>query len=82
MARYQIRTRDDKGIGDVIDEMARKAWEILKAWDVFLETEQHTYEAFRSQVRRAIVPYIKTYKLCGLSNICLDEVTSGPWSSE
>ena len=82
MARYQIRTRDQKSIEDVIDEMAAKAWEILKAWDVFLEIHQDSYQPFRYALRGAMAPYLRTYRLCGLSNICLDEVTAGPWASE
>lgn len=82
MARYQLRTRDKKGIEDVIDEMAAKTWEVLKAWDVFLEVHQDNYQLFRYALRAAMAPYLRSYRLCGLSNICLDEVTPGPWASE
>jgi hypothetical protein len=82
MARYQIRTRDEKQIEDVIDEMAINAWQVLKAWEVFQGIHENSYQPFRHALKIAVAPYLHTYKLCGLSNICLDGVIAGPWASD
>lgn len=84
MARYQIRTPENMELEDVVDQMASCAWGVLKAWDAFLpgKVTENAYKQFREAIREALDPCVKTYRLCGLSNICVDEVKSTPWSAE
>jgi hypothetical protein len=84
MARYQIRTPVEKVIEDVVNEMTEKAWEILKTWNPsdFTRASDVDFYLFRNRVRRCMSGRVKTYKLCGLSNVCLDEVTSTPWAED
>jgi hypothetical protein len=81
MPRYQIRTPDEEVIEDVIGSLSGTTWRILKAWDVFeAGTSSKDFENFHRAISRQIDPYIKTYRLCGLSNICLDEAEKTEWS--
>jgi hypothetical protein len=82
MARYQIRTPVEKVIEDVVNEMATKAWGLLKTWNPsdFAQASDTDFRLFRDGIRRCMSGRVKTYKLCGLSSICLDEVTSTPWA--
>jgi hypothetical protein len=84
MARYQIRTPVEKDMEDVVNEMTEKAWEILKTWNPsdFTRASDVDFYAFCNRVRRFLSGRVKTYKLCGLSNVCLDEVTSTPWAED
>jgi len=81
MARYQIRAPENVVIEDIIRSMAEKSWEILTAWKVFaVETDAENFQLFRKALYGHIVPFVRSYKLCGLSNICLDESGDTPWS--
>ncbi len=83
MARYQIRTPENKELEDIIQTMATKSWEILKAWNAFQrETTQENFEEYRRTLYLQMVPFVRAYKLCGLSNICVDELRSTPWAPE
>jgi hypothetical protein len=84
MARYQIRTPENMELEDVVEQMATCAWGVLKAWDAFLpdRASEDASKRFREAIRLTLDPCVKTYKLCGLSNICVDEVKSTPWSQE
>lgn len=84
MARYQIRTPENMALEDVVDQMATCAWGVLKAWDAFLPeaATEKNYEVFHKAIHDNLDPCVKTYRLCGLSNICVDEVKSTPWSQE
>lgn len=84
MARYQIRTPENVTVEDVIHQMASCAWSVLRAWDAFLPSQatDTAFKHFEDGIRITLDPCIKTYKLCGLSNICLEEVKSTPWSAE
>lgn len=84
MARYQIRTPIEKVIDDVVNELAEKAWGFLKTWNSsdFAEASETDFRLFRDGVRRCMSDRVKTYKLCGLSNVCLDELTATPWAEE
>lgn len=84
MARYQIRTPEKMELEDVVEQMATCAWGVFKAWDAFLPDKGNdsAYQQFREAIRATLDPCVKTYRLCGLSNICVDEVKSTPWSQE
>jgi len=70
-------------IDDVIGLMASKAKEVLEAWNLFDSklSDEH-YNLFRKEIRDTIAPYVTTYKLCGISSVCLDQARSTPWSFE
>lgn len=82
MARYQIRTPEHVILEDVVEQLASGAWKVLSAWHAFdpdcLNTK--TFKQFRDAIRETLEPSVKTFKLCGLSNICLDGVKGTPWS--
>jgi hypothetical protein len=81
MARYQLRTHENQVLEDVIQIMAAKTWGIIQAWEVFQQKpDADQYEKFYKAIYRRIVPNFRTYKLCGYSNICLDEAISTPWT--
>ena len=82
-ARYQIRTPADQVIDDVIGLMAARAKEVLEAWDVFdTKLSVQDYDRFRKEIRNILLPYVKSYKLCGVSSICLDQTRSTSLSPE
>jgi hypothetical protein len=73
MARFQVRTGADQVIEDVIDLMASRAKEILEAWNVFqTDLSDKNYITFKNAIHNNLKPYVKSYKLCGVSSICLD----------
>ncbi|MCI0417054.1 hypothetical protein L0222_30155 [bacterium] len=81
MSRYQLRIHEDQVLKDVIQIMAAKTWGILLAWQVFRkEPEPKDFDDFRRSIYLDMVPFVKSYKLCGYSNICLDEAESTPWA--
>jgi len=81
MARYQIRTPENIVIEDILRTLAEKSWEILKAWKVFaVDPDAKTFETFSKALYGHIIPFVRSYKLCGLSNICLDATGDAPWS--
>jgi len=83
MTRYQIRAPENEVIEDIIKTMAIKAWEILKAWNVFqAEPSPQHFERFHQSIYTRMAPFVKSYKLCGLSNICLDEFSSTPLAAK
>lgn len=81
MARYQIRTPDY--LEDIITRMAEQSWLTLRTWGI-MEDDGTTrdFSEFRAAIRDAIAERVRTYKLCGLSNICTDHLESTPWSSK
>jgi len=81
MARFQIRTPEHEILEDIVRAMAEKSWEILKAWKVFeTEPDAEIHKTFNSALVTHVVPFVRSYKLCGLSNICLDSTGQGPWA--
>jgi hypothetical protein len=81
MARYQIRTHENQVIEDVIQIMAAKTWGILIAWEVFRkEPTEKDYSDFHQSIFLRMVPFVRSYKLCGFSNICLDETRGTSWA--
>jgi hypothetical protein len=83
MSRFQVRTPADQVIDDVIELMAARAKEVLEAWNVFSSNlSAEDYRLFKSTIRKGLIPHIKSYKLCGISNICLDHTRTTSWSPE
>ena len=83
MVRYQVRTPADQVIDDVIDLMAGRAKEVLDAWNVFSSNlSDQDYKLFKAAIRNTLVPHVKSYKLCGVSNICVDHTKSTSISPE
>jgi hypothetical protein len=80
MARYQLRTTEY--LEDIITEMAEQGWKTLKTWSVLGPTEEKDFRSFRTAVRDAMEERTRTFKLCGLSNICIDHLKSTPWSPD
>ena len=81
MARYQIRTPENQIVEDVIDTLAETTWRILKAWDVFIADEaSKDFESFHAAISSEIGPHVRTYRLCGYSNICLDQAEKTEWA--
>lgn len=81
MARYQIRTPDY--LEDIITRMAEQSWLTLRTWGVMEEDgTTRDFTDFRAAIRDAIAARVRTYKLCGLSNVCTDHLKSTPWSPE
>ena len=81
MPRYQIRVQEHQVLEDITEMMATKTWGILIAWQVFLKEPQSIdFENFHKSIDLHMRPSIKSYKLCGYSNICLDETRSTPWA--
>jgi hypothetical protein len=81
MARYQIRTPDY--LEDIITSMAEQSWLTLRTWGI-LEDDGTTrdFTEFRAAIRDAFAARVRTYKLCGLSNVCTDHLKSTSWSPE
>jgi hypothetical protein len=81
MARYQIRTPDY--LEDIITRMAEQSWLTLRTWQIMEEdgTTRDLTE-FRTAIRDAIAARVRTYKRCGVSNVCTDHLKSTPWSPE
>lgn len=83
MARYQIRTPENCLLEDVVERMAEKSWEVLEAWNVFRRpSTQEDIRHFKLATHQALEPYIRTYKLCGVSNVCSEKLQSTPWAFE
>ena len=81
MARYQIRTPDNQNIEDMIDTLAETTWRILRAWDVFVAgTDSKDFKKFHRAISHQIDPQVRVYRLCGYSNICLDEAEKTEWA--
>ena len=77
MERYQVRTPADQVIENVIELMAARAKEVLEAWDVFSsKLSEEQYKFFKTAIRNSMIPHVKGYKLCGVSNICVDHAKS------
>jgi hypothetical protein len=81
MARYQIRTPDY--LEDIITKMTEQSWLSLRTWGI-LEEDGTTqdFAEFRAAIRDVIAARVRTYKLCGLSNVCTDHLKSTSWSPE
>jgi hypothetical protein len=83
MSRFQVRTPADQVIDDVINLMAARAKEVLEAWNVFSSNlSSDEYRLFQDAIRRSLIPHVKSYKLCGVSNICVDHTRTTSWSPE
>jgi hypothetical protein len=83
MSRFQVRISADQVIDDVIDLMAARAKEVLEAWNVFSSSlSAEDYRLFKNAIRKSLIPHIKSYKLCGVSNICVDHTRTTSWSPE
>jgi hypothetical protein len=83
MARYQIRTPENMTINDVIFAMNARAREVLQAWNFFESSPSgDDWDHLSSTIRGYLDLYVKNYKLCGISSICLDHVKSTPWSPD
>ena len=82
MSRYQIRTPEKKALEDVLQEMASAAWDAVSKDIDVQEVSPSDRAVFFRSVTQAILPYVRTFRLCGLSNICLDEVYSAPLSAQ
>jgi hypothetical protein len=83
MARYQIRTPEQLTINDVVLTMNTRAREVLQAWNFFQSPpSMDEWDHLSSIIRGYFDLYVKTYKLCGISSICLDHVKSTPWSPD
>lgn len=81
MARYQLRVQEHLVLEDIIQIMASKTWGILLAWKVFQQEPQaKDFDDFHKSIYLDMLPFIKSYKLCGYSNICLDEAGTTPWA--
>lgn len=81
MARYQIRTPDY--LEDIVTRMAEQSWLTLRTWQI-MEEDGNTrdFSEFRRAIHNAFDGRVRTYKLCGLSNVCTDHLESTPWSPE
>lgn len=82
MSRYQIRTPEEKALEDVLNEMVAAGWEAARPHLKVNPPNVKDREAFSKSIFNTIMPYVRTFRLCGLSNICLDEVYSAPLSKE
>lgn len=81
MARYQIRTPDY--LEDIITRMAEQSWLTLRTWGIMEEDgTTRDFSDFRAAIRDALAERVRTYELCGLSNVCTDHLKSTPWSPE
>jgi hypothetical protein len=80
MSRYQIRAPEEKALEDILNEMVSAAWDAAGAYLDLTRVTAQNLETFRKTIHQAVMPYIRTYRLCGLSNICLDEVHVAPLS--
>jgi hypothetical protein len=83
MARYQIRTPENMVLEDVIVQMSKQVTEVLQAWKFFQVPSHEEWEHLATGVIREYFHlYVKSYRLCGISNICLDHLKTTPWSPE
>jgi hypothetical protein len=80
MARYQIRT--EEYLEDIITKMADHSWLSLRTWQILeFDGTSHDFINFRNSIRDAIAERVRTYKLCGVSDVCSDHVKSTQWSA-
>jgi hypothetical protein len=80
MARYQLRTPDY--LEDIITEMAQQGLKTLKIWTGLKNTDDKEFRTFRKAIRNAMEERIRTFRLCGLSNICTEHLRSTEWSHD
>ena len=85
MARYQIRIPEGMEIEDFIHELTAKSWQLLTqvsqgiSWPA---KKDDLFHAYQESIKEAFVPLVKAYKLCGLSNICSEELDTTELSLE
>jgi hypothetical protein len=81
MARYQIRTPANIFIDDIIVGMIAKAKEALNE-SHFFDTSPSARDWCRAMkvLNHHAELYIKSYKLCGVSSICLDHAKKTSWA--
>lgn len=85
MPRYQIRIPEGMEIEDFINELSAKAWQMLSTApeNVTLPAQKDDiYREFRAKVMDTFVPVVKSFRLCGLSNICSEKIESTELSLE
>ena len=84
MARYQIRGFDNLTLEDVIEEMAGKGWDDVKDFmDLqHMHAPLKDYRRFQNAVYRAVMPFIRSYRLCGNFPICTEPVRKGENNSD
>lgn len=84
MGRYQVRIPEALDFDAMLGRMAGHCIEILKAWDLFdpSKISAASYGELDRCIRETIVPYVKTYKLCGVSNICSDHLQTTNWVND
>lgn len=79
MPRYQIRIPEGMEIEDFIHELSAKAWQMLTVAPEKLSLppqKDDVYQQFRKKVLDCFVPVVKSFRLCGLSNICSEKLES------
>lgn len=85
MPRYQIRIPEGMEIEDLIDELAAKSWQMLALVpeEIALPPKKEgVFKEFRTKILETLKPVIKTFRLCGLSNICSEKLESTELSLE
>jgi hypothetical protein len=81
MARYQIRT--EEYLEDIVTKMAEQSWLTLRTWQI-LETDgtEQDFRNFRNAIRDAIANKVRSYQLCGVSDVCSDRAKRTKWSTD
>lgn len=65
----------------MLHEMAESTWRILNAWAVFeVQPNEKDFQRFARSIDHYFEHYVKAYRLCGYSNICLDEAHKTEWA--
>jgi hypothetical protein len=80
MARYQIRT--EEYLEDIITKMAEQSWLTLRTWQI-LESDgtPQDFKNFRNAIRDAVADRVRSYQLCGVSDVCSDHAKRTKWST-
>jgi hypothetical protein len=81
MSRYQIRT--EEYLEDIITKMAEQSWLTLRTWQILgSDGTEQDFENFRNAIRNAIADRVRSYQLCGVSDVCSDHAKRTTWSTE
>jgi hypothetical protein len=71
MYRYQIRIPDSRSLEGFIEkELTGRAWRLLSERLGCKQLSDQNYIQFEREMFRALIPHIKRFHLCGVSEIC------------
>jgi hypothetical protein len=74
MFPYQLRIPKTLRTEDLVEEVARRCWQVVHHRYQHKVEEERIQSNLREEVLHAFSLYLKTYDLCGSADICEDEM--------